>query len=300
MLKLLRYSVAASCLALATAAVAQDNETVADRVESRLDRLDRPEPRELRGPVGPAGIAEPAKKPPFTFTLTLPFTFNSNVENADSGTRSAFHSAPSALLQWKRQTGTFRPFTRVVVDNDYYTRHSENDASSISARFGFQIVSKDLGHFTPYAHYTPVAAYVRAFKDHQVTLHTFAAGVRGDWESGDLTIGLDLQVARREATIAAVEQNRAGLTIELSGPISEQVGWSISQAVQGRAYTGGTNDGREDVNLTTTAGLTWEINDRTKLELGASFEHNASNRAMKDYSTFDVGPSLSFTYKFGA
>lgn len=280
-------------LLLASAAAAQGGDTAAERADARLNRLDRPErlePPALRGEAG---------KPPFTFTLTAPFTFNSNVENASANTKSAFHANPSARLDWKQQSGTVRFFGRIVADADYYTRYKENDASTLSARFGFRIVKDSLKGVTPYAHYTPVIVYGRSFGDHQLTLHTLAAGVRADFKIGKLAAGADVQVARREATLAAAEQNRVTLALDVGGDIvPDRLSWSVSHTFQGRLYTGGANDGRDDINFLTTAGLTWTIG-RATLELGATFERNASNRAGKDYSTFDAGPSLTFAVPFG-
>lgn len=288
----------ALAVTVATSANAQvPGDTAADRADARLARIERQSDTADRTA---ASLVEGTEKVrPFKLKLSLPFAYNSNVENADANRLDAFHVTPSALLEWKRPEGVFRPFARIVADADEYSDHSDNGSSTLSGRIGFRIVDESLGGFTPYAHYTPLAIFGRGFDDHQLTLHTFAAGATGEFDLSGTTLSTDIAVARREASAAVAERYQFGGSIGLSRDIvPDEVSWSIEQAVQKRWFTGGANDGRGDLNFTTTIGLSWILSKKATLDVGATFERNESSRAGKDYSTFDIGPSLAFLFIF--
>jgi hypothetical protein len=276
---------------------AQDADTSVQRTEKRIDaleKIDDPEPEMILGLDG--GV--PPKPKEFEFSIAVPFTYNSNVENADLGRKQAFHGVPMTQLDWRKSSGVVRPFARLHLDGDFYTRHSENDGSTALARFGIKIVDPKLGNTAPYLHYTPALIYDKFFGDHLVTLHNFAAGVTTKFDLRPTLLTIDVQAARREATLKAVEQNRIGATVKLSGDINDRLSWAIDQTVQARFYTGGPNDGREDVNFVTNAGLSWVIAENGGFDFGISFERNDSSRPGKSYSTWDIGPSLGFAWKF--
>jgi hypothetical protein len=297
MFNVARFAAMALLTATASAAYAQDD-TAADRADSRLARLDR-EPAEPKVRAGNLeGVAQ--LPPPFTFTLTVPVTYNSNIDNSEHDRRHDIHADPSGELSYAQQTGTLRLFGRVVADADEYFEHEEAGASTLVGRVGVKLVDAKLGAFSPYVHYTPTLIFGRHFRDHQLTLHTFAVGIGGKVPLGDIVLKPDFQIARREATTPLAERNQIGGSVALLGDIvPDKVAWSISQSVQARHYTGDANKGRDDFNLITSAGLSIALNDLLSIELNASFEHNSSDRSGKDYSVFDIGPSLVLSVPFG-
>jgi hypothetical protein len=277
--------------------LAQDADTSVQRIDRRInaiDKIDAPEPAMILAEDGTA----PEKPKEFEFSLTLPFTFNSNVENADIGRKQAFHALPSMQIDWRKSSGVIRPFARLYADADFYTRHSENDGSTALARVGVKIVDPKLGNTAPYFHYTPALVYDKFFGDRLVTLHNFTAGMTTKFDLKSAALTIDVHAVRREATLKTIEQNRFGTTLKLSGDINERLSWAIDQTVQARFYTGGASDGRDDVNFVTNAGLSWAIAENGGFDFGVSFERNDSSRAGKSYSTWDIGPTLGFGWKF--
>jgi hypothetical protein len=296
-MKIAKLTIGTALLCGAPAVQAQDVDTSVQRTEKRIDALDKiddPAPAMI---VGLDGTAPPKPKE-FEFSIAVPFTYNSNVENADLGRKQAFHGVPMMQLDWRKSTGVVRPFARIHLDGDFYTRRSENDGSTALARVGIKIVDPKLGDTAPYIHYTPALIYDKFFGDHLVTLHNFAAGVTTKFDLKPTVLTIDVQAARREATLETVEQNRFGATVKLSGDINDRLSWAIDQTVQGRFYTGGASDGRKDVNFVTNAGLSWVLAENGGFDFGIAFERNDSNRVGKSYSTWDIGPTIGFAWKF--
>lgn len=296
-MKLVHLLIGASLLCGAQAAQAQDADTSVQRIERRLDALDNIDDIEPAMVLGLDGSAPPKPKE-FEFSIKIPFTYNSNVENSDLGRKQAFHAVPTLQLNWRKSEGLIRPFARLHLDGDFYTRHSENDGSNALARFGIKIVEPGLGNTAPYLHYTPALVYDKFFENHLVTVHNFTAGVTTKFDLKPATLTIDVQAMRREATVNTIEQNRFGTTVQLSGDINDSLSWAVDQTVQGRFYNGGSSDGREDVNFLSNVGLTWAVAKNRAIDFGISFERNESNRFGKSYSTWDIGPTVGLAWQF--
>ena len=295
------YKARSACAALLAAtssvAFAQDD-TAAQRADARLARLqrERPEPRRFKFNL----LAEEAPKPPFALVLTLPVTYNTNIDTSDTDHRQDLHTDPSAELDYDQRTGTVRLFARVIADADNYFEHEDADASMLVGKVGVKMFDEKLGNFIPYAHYSGALLFGRNFQDHQVTLHTFTVGVNGQIPVGKLVLVPDFQLSRRFASDSGAERSQVGAGLELDGDfIPDRLSWSIGETVQFRHYTGGTNQGRHDVNFQTAAGLSYALTSTVTIELDFNFERNSSNRAGKDYSVFDFGPAIGIKVPFG-
>ena len=283
-------------VSLSSVANAQDD-TAADRADARIANFDRPiaEPR----PSGLAGEGAVKVPPPFTFSFALPLTYNTNIDLADSGGRSDFHVNPQAVLDYRQQTGKVRIFAKVAADMDEYFKHEDAGASTLVGRIGLKLVPAT-SSFSPYIHYTPALVFGRRFRDHQLTLHTFVLGYGGKVELGSVVLKPDFQLVRREATNVEAERNQVNGSVTLAGDIvPDRVSWSLGQSIQFRHYTGGNNEGRDDLYLATSAGISVALNSKVAVEFNLNFEHNSSDRSGKDYSAFDIGPSIGLSIPFG-
>lgn len=286
---------AALLLATSSVAYAQDD-TAAQRADARLARIERERPE----PRAADRFLEEAPPPPFTFTLGLPVTYNTNIDASDTGHREDLHADPSAELDYDQRTGTVRLFARAIADADNYFDHEDADASTMVGKIGVKIVDDKLGGFAPYAHYAVALLFGSNFQDHQLTLHTFTVGVKRPIPLGNATLTPDFQLARRAASTSAAERSQLGGGLKLEGDfIPNRLSWSLGQTIQFRHYTGGTNQGRHDVNLATAAGISYALTNTVSVELDFNFEHNSSDRAGKDYSVFDFGPSIGISVPFG-
>ena len=300
-----RLSVAVLIAVIPVAAVGQDlpADTAADRSDARFSRLEQ-----LDRDFGPErGLDAAAKaKPPFSLRLSMPFTYNSNVGNLEYGKKHDFHATPSARLDYSRPTGDFVVFARAAADGDIYIDYGDSNASTLTGRLGIRWEKSGLGPLKPYFHYSPTIIYSGAFSDRLVTLHNFTVGVGGKIPINKVTFAFDLQGTRREATLPGSEQDRFRLGFTFSGSVTKTIAWSIDQGVSRRQYTGGASDGRRDTNLLTVVGFSAALNPKaaasgavaTFVDIDVSLERNFSNRDGKDYSVWDIGPTLTLKTAF--
>ena len=283
-------------------------DTAAERADARLSRLDALD-REGSAAVSFADDGTKEIPPPFSLRLAIPFTYNTNVGNLNSGEQGDFHFTPSARLDWSKTAGEFVLFARLAADGDSYTEKEESNASTLSGRLGLRYDGDRFGLLKPYLHYVPIIIYGAGFANHQVTLHNITAGVSAAIKFDATTkLVLDGQITRREASLLVAEQNRFRLGATLSGEFSPDISWAIDPGLSLRHYTGGSADGRKDTNILTIVGVSAALNkakvDEKKgtpaifLDVNMSFERNFSNRDGKDYSVWDVGPSLTLKAAF--
>jgi len=247
---------------------------------------------------GLIAVAAREKRKEFSFSVSLPFTYNSNVENVPTAALSAFHTNPSVSLAWKKSDGIVRPYLLSVADVDLYTRHSDNNASTFVSRVGVEVRPKNLGGVVPYVQYTPVIVFEGAYNNHVVTLHDFEVGVKKTFAFEKTRFSLDIDFVRREATAAAAERSQLSTSLLLVGTITDSISWSIGQRIQGRFYSGGSNDGRDDINLRSTASLAYKVDDNFSLSAGLKFDKNFSNFPTKEFSKIDIGPTVNVRFKF--
>jgi hypothetical protein len=270
----------------------------------------------LRTPVEPLA-ADPAGPPPppppskrFTFSIGAPFTYTTNALKADTGLQDDVHFSPLARLAWEKPFGDITVGASLTLNYDEYVRLADADQSLILGNIQ-AVLGDQSERLAPYVAYAPSFAFLNLYDDHAVTLHDFTVGLRrkkvlDKTAAGEARtlISIDLSYTRREASLAASEQHRPTLVLGLIGVITPTLSWVLKPQLQGRFSTGGVNEGREDLNLKLLGGIEWQPRDSTgkvsagKVAVNIVFERNESNRPGRDYSLWDIGPSISTTWKF--
>jgi len=290
-MKSVRIAALLTLTAYSTAASAQSDAAL-DRVEARLDRLERREPPRVR--LGPGET----ETHPWELSFSLPFTWNSNVASAPTNPDAAFHADPTITLGKKWDVGSSQFFFEANADSDAYTAHSENDSSTLSAQAGVRFGDASTG-VAPYVHYTVLALYAGQLDAHDVTIHHFTVGAKRSWTAGEHgRLILDVNALRREATLRTVEQTRGTTSLTYAADIDDTTSWSLSARGQYAHYTGGTSSGRDDAALRLLGGVTFLLGDHATLDIQASFQRNWSDRAGKEYSVWDIGPTIGFSTRF--
>lgn len=294
MKRLWKAGLTTGLLTIAATAQAQTSPDVGlNRAEARLERIERPERPAMRAAPG-----EPERFP-WEVSVSVPFTYNSNVANAETNKDQAFHADPTITIAKKWGIGSgVQFFIEGDVDSDAYTAHNENDSSTLMGQAGFRFGDATTG-IAPYVHYTVMSLYTGQFDSHDVTIHHFTIGAKRSWAAGDHgRVALDANVLRREASVNTVELNRGTATLTYSADINETTSWSLSARGQYSHYTGGTSKGRDDVLLRVLGGVSFALSEAFSLDLQANFQRNWSDRAGKDYSVWDVGPTVTLSTKF--
>lgn len=266
-----------------------------ERIEQRIDRLDRLDTAER---MRSRGAAEELP-PPWALTIGVPFTYNSNVANAETGKDQAFHASPSISLARDWDLGSKVTLsTDVGGDLDVYTEFSDNDLSDWYANARVTIGDASTA-IAPYADYLVLALYEKRFDAHIATLHGFTVGASRAWKSGEKgMLILDVNASRREATIKTLELNRLSVTGQYRFQIDERSKLIFAAGGQYSDYSGGVARKRNDKLL--RASVTWDraLNSSLSLKLKAQFERNWSDTATKSYSVWDIGPTVTLTSRF--
>ncbi|MEA3010199.1 MAG: hypothetical protein QOJ91_1891 [Sphingomonadales bacterium] len=296
-----------------------------DSIDSQVDfiRFTAPEgtraPRRSAIPVDTgleavgvgAIVSNQGQEKPKEFTLSIgaPFTYTTNALKTDTGRVDDVHINPTAGLSWEKPLNKVTLSASLQMSYDEYVDLAANDQSVFLGNFSALLGT--LGKTpTPYVSYAPSVAYLDFYDHHVVTLHDFTAGARSffklreDAKGNPLTsLVVDVAYSRREASLAASEQHRATVTLKFSGVVSPELSWILKPQFQGRFYSAGTNDGRNDYNFKLLAGIEWKLiksgqPSPYKVAFNIVFERNDSNFAGKDYTAWDIGPSVGYSYKF--
>jgi hypothetical protein len=279
-------------LALSSAAVV--NAEPSDRADRVLRQLDRAERRAPEPPLAFDGAAP--DKTSIKFILTLPADWTNNAAYADVDPASDVHFAPSGQF---RATKTFKDVelhVRGTASSDIYVEEDTNNLSFFSIRAEARGTRPLVFGAVPYARYEPRVEYSDGeFDTHDRTLHEFTLGARRDAGLGEL----ELFVRRRESNSTSAERTVIGGAFAVERPL-KNAQWAISfdAGLQGRFFTGSTNDGREDVYVSSTIAASWTSkNERFSVTpLEVEVEYNQSNRADRDYFVINVGPVLSLVF----
>jgi hypothetical protein len=244
-----------------------------------------------------------------TFTIAVPLTFNSNPEHATSHKDGDGHADPSLDLTIEIPFKGMLLTLEGTADMDLNFDRPSNDSTTLEGVTNLDF--KQFGSVVPYLNYTVDDLYSSQFGDHSGTTHTFSLGANysRDFPKADpkettpdpnkpapVTLALNLEVGRREASDDDAEQYRGRLKVGLSGAFSPKLGWSLKGGVTYKDYTAGANDGRKDVAIQGTAALNFPLSDKLTLSVAAQIERNESDMAGKDYTAWDVGPTLKRTF----
>jgi hypothetical protein len=244
---------------------------------------------------------EAAEDKPKRWTLTgeVSFSYSDNAALAETGKVDAAHLTPNISL--KREI----PLSKSIMlsiqlrsDFDAFVEQTENDTTawSVTSQVRFGDANKQIA---PYVLLANNGIYAGQWGSHIITTHTIGIGASRNIalrEGGSL--GLDLNLVRREATILTVEANRAQFTVKYEGQISTKWSWSTSARLRYFDFSGGAAAAREDTQLRTALGVTHKFNDVIALSGNIVFARNWSNVAGKSYTNIDVGPTLSLGTKF--
>lgn len=252
-----------------------------------------------------AGAPTPPAKPEWDveFGIEAPLTFNTNPENVSSKKDGDGHVDPSFQLAVTRKTPRGLLTVTVQGDMDLNFDRPANDSTTVAGSINYDFNLSWLGGAKPYVSYQAADAYVGQFDEHDVTLHDFSAGANYatpdpevEPEIAPLKFSASGGYTRREASDPDANQHRFGVEVGWSKGISKKLGWSLSQAALYKNYTAGKSDGRDDLTFTTTAALDVKLTANVNLSFTAQFERNESSKAGKDYTAWDIGPTLSRSF----
>jgi hypothetical protein len=105
-----------------------------------------------------------------------------------------------------------------------------------------------------------------------------------------------MQFGYRFADVAEARRYRLDLLLPIEAKLISR--WSIVSTPLLEAYwfTGGLNDGRQDIVYSTSLGLRYSIASNMSLTTSAIYEWRTSNVPLRQYHDFEIGPRLDLAF----
>jgi len=277
---------------------AQSINSSADQIDSQQSRFDRVS-RERQARIEADARLNGQKVKPFTFSISLPFTYNSNIEYSNIDEIDAFHFAPGAQVSWKQQFGDVILKASGRSDTDHYTEFAEdNNNSTLSANIGIQLDSVKLNGLAPYLKFKPLFAYGNNYSNFAFSWQDYIAGAFIDLGIGKSSnLEIDVNAIFRRSDSNSLNQNRFNANVTLSGDVSDKISLSLFQNISLRDYINSSQN-RSDIYINTVFGITYNINLYATIDFNVSFENNNSSIVSNNYNVWDIGPTVNLSWKF--
>lgn len=235
--------------------------------------------------------------------VAIPLAFSSNPAKLHTDERDAGHLTPNIAVTWGKSVGGY---SVSAAAGSIYDRYTSRSVDGTSIAFGnLQIVHGNPSvAFAPTISYAPTAVFDEFLGNHKAVTHDLYAGlvrklvIPVRHSNMPFNVTLNIGYTRREASVAFLEQHRPAVVVQIDRKVGERLSWRIRQIVRGEFSTNGGTKGRADLYLQTGVALSYLIARTASVSAGFTFDRNESNKFSKDYSTWDVGPTLGISLPF--
>lgn len=265
----------------------------------------------------------------FSIEFNLPYLYSSNVISASSDSilekQGDYHAAPELRLKWSHQYDAIKATADIGIAIDRYNKVTEANIDSLAS--SFKIAKTDGTHeaFVPYAlvanniyfdpasrttgivYYDVVAGFYSGFawRDRDLIPYIDSMIPYSDaYKAGDVSVLFDLRVGRRITDQLDYQFNFITSKLEIAYYISSNSRIEFGPTFKARWYDNYFGDKRVDYRPGARADWIWTpdwlkaLSKRSELSLSLNFSRNYSNLQEKNYSLWEVGPTLSLRTKF--
>jgi hypothetical protein len=258
-------------------------------------------------------VAPPAKE--FDLSVNLSFTHNNNpAQNPGSG-ESEWHWSPDLSAGWRRQYDGVRLSGRANVSFDRYLSRHDIDADEVWLLAKAELTDGGDYRWAPYVSYRPDWSFAPTLAERTQTTHDLALGLSnmfyldgdGTWVSrraartpGSTFFGFDVSGGRRFSDPDDFSAIFVKAKLPFRAVVNERVIAGAQPTLTARWYPDYKGVFRRDLRPGGNAGITWspEGLDGLELSAGAQYTRNFSTRAKSEFSQWDIGPTVSFRFKF--
>ena len=296
----------------------------AQGISDRAERVDRPE---LRGEFGKPSENTPGKD--FTIGIDVPVRHSSSVTSASVDSvvedRPDRHATPEAYLKWSHQYEWLKASAEVGASMDRYFR--TRDANLDSLHTSFKLAKTDGKHeyFVPYFSISHDMFFLPTFKQPDITYDDATVGFYSGFawrdkdrlpyadsfipypdasEPGDVSILFDARMGRRMSDTTSYQNTFMLGRITAAYYISSDWRIEAMSSLRARWYEDYHGERRTDYRPSATIGLAWtpdwlkKIVKRGEISFNLEYYRNYSNIVEKNYSIWEIGPTLSLRTKF--
>jgi hypothetical protein len=299
-------------------------EALAQGMTDRAERTDRP----VAQGDGKTSTEKSADKD-FTIGIDVPLRRSSSVTSASADSivedRPDTHVTPDVYLKWARQYESLKASAEVGATMDRYFKSNDANVDGIHTSFKIAKTDGKWEYFVPYASINNEMFYLPTFKQPDVTYHDVTMGFYSGiaWrdktlipyvdsfipysdasEPGDVSVYFDARVGRRMSDSTSYQNTFASGKVTAAYIISDNWRMEATASLRGRWYEDYHGERRTDYRPSASIGIFWspdwlkKIVKRSELSLNFEYYRNYSNIAEKNYSLWEVGPTLSLRTKF--
>jgi hypothetical protein len=258
----------------------------------------------------------------FTATLSTPLSFVSNVSSpsGDSivSSKGDYHVAPELSLKWAHQYSWFKTSVAVGIGIDRYASVSGGNLDTFYTSFKAAMTDGRSDLFIPYAVYTATIYAEPLFKHQDIAYHEAGAGfssgigLRGTQsikyadadKPGDISVNLDVRAGRKLADITDYNNTFVAAKVDIDYVISETLTGEVTPKFRVRRYDDYFGEPRRDYRAGVGIRAIWKPEWLKKLvkrsEISFNFDvyRNYSNLPDKNYSVWELGPTVELSAKF--
>jgi hypothetical protein len=299
-------------------------QSVADRPE-RPDRYDRLAPRDTDN----SKTSEQSSDKDFTIGIDLALRRSSSVTSASVDSivedRPDSHATPDVYLKWSHQYAGWKASAEVGATMDRYLNTPDANLDGLHSAFKLAKTDGKFEYFVPYASFNTEMFFLPTFKTPDITYNDFAVGFYSGaaWrdkerlpyidslipysdaeEPGDVSVLFDVRLGRRMSDITNYQNTFASAKVSGTYYISSDWRVEANAGIRGRWYEDYNGEKRTDWRPSAAIGLIWtpdwlkKIVKRSELSFNLEYYRNYSNLVEKNYSIWEIGPTLSLRTKF--
>lgn len=282
----------------------------------RYDRADRP-------------TSEKSTEKDFTIGVELPAAYSTSAVSASKESvvedRPDRHVTPQAYLKWTHQYDGFKASAEIGASIDHYFKSSDANLDDLYSSFKIAKTDGKWEYFVPYASISSEMYFLPTFNRPDITYHDAVIGFYSSlaWrdrdlipyidslipysdasEPGDVSIRFDARLGRRMSDTTSYQNTFVQGRITGAYVISSNWRVEASSSIRARWYEDYHGERRTDLRPSATVGLIWspewlkQLVKRSELSFNVEFYRNYSNIAEKNYSLWEIGPTLSLRTKF--
>jgi len=296
---------------------------ITDRPE-RVDRFDRLAPRETDGKT-----PEKSADKDFTIGIDLALRRSSSVASGSVDSiledRPDGHVTPDVYLKWSHQYEWLKASAEIGATMDRYFKTPDANLDGVHSAFKIAKTDGKWEYFVPYASFNTEMFFLPTFKSPDITYNDFAVGFYSGvaWrdkeripyvdslipysdagDPGDVSVLFDARFGRRMSDTSNYQNTFASARLTGTYYISDNWRVEANASIRGRWYEDYNGEKRTDWRPSAAVGLIWspdwlkKIVKRSELSLNLEYYRNYSNITDKNYSLWEVGPTLSLRTKF--
>lgn len=288
------------------------------------DRPDRSAPRESDGKT-----SEKSADKDFTIGIDLALRRSSSVTSGSVDSiledRPDSHVTPDVYLKWSHQYDWFKASAEVGATIDRYFQTPDANLDGVHSAFKVAKTDGKWEYFVPYASFNTEMFFLPTFKSPDITYNDAAVGFYSGvaWrdkqlipyidslipysdasDPGDVSLLFDARFGRRMSDTTNYQNTFASAKLSAAYYISSDWRVEANTGIRARWYEDYNGERRTDWRPSAAVGLIWtpdwlkKIVKRSEISFNLEYYRNYSNIIDKNYSIWEIGPTLSLRTKF--